>query len=113
LENVIVEIDITDFFDQCAPMDYSASVAEIGQNAGPDTWRAACDDAPEWNLLNTEEKRDAWREFVRTRPMRGDHCVSFPSLGRSRWGTMSELRADIDHFLDCGALPRVKGVSYA
>jgi len=59
-----MELNITEFFNACAPMDYSASVAEIGRNAGADTWRAACDDAPDYNLLNTDEKREAFREFV-------------------------------------------------
>jgi len=36
-----VELNITAFFNTIAPMDYSASVAEIGNDAGPATWRAA------------------------------------------------------------------------
>lgn len=46
-------------------MDYSASVAEIGNDAGPSTWRAACDDAPDYPILDTEDKREAFRAFVR------------------------------------------------
>lgn len=61
-----MELDITEFFNSTAPMDYSASYAEIGQSAGADTWRAACDDAPDYNLLDTDEKRDAFRAFVRS-----------------------------------------------
>lgn len=60
-----MELDITGFFNAAAPMDYFASVAEIGRDAGPSTWRAACDDAPDYPLLDTEEKRDAFRRFVR------------------------------------------------
>lgn len=60
-----MELDITEFFNACSPMDYSASVAEIGRNAGPDTWRAACEDAQEFNILDTEENREAFRAFVR------------------------------------------------
>src|SRR3990167_2267778 len=59
-----MEIDITDFFNQCAPMDYSASSAELGDSAGADTWRAACDDAPEYNMLDTDEKRQAFRDHI-------------------------------------------------
>lgn len=59
-----MELDITDFFNDCAPMDYSASVAELGQSAGADTWRAAVDDAPDYALLDTEEKRQAFRAHV-------------------------------------------------
>lgn len=59
-----MELDITRFFHEAAPMDYSASIAEIGRNAGPDTWRAACDDAPDYNILDDEEKREAFRAYV-------------------------------------------------
>lgn len=61
-----MELDITAFFNAAAPIDYSASVAEIGANAGPDTWRAACDDSADYPILDTEDKRDAFREFVRS-----------------------------------------------
>lgn len=61
-----MEINITAFFNASAPMDYSASVAEIGASAGPDTWRAACDDSDDYPILDTGEKRDAFRTFVRS-----------------------------------------------
>lgn len=40
-----MELDITQFVNEECPMDYQASRAEIGQNAGQDTWNAAleCD----------------------------------------------------------------------
>lgn len=60
-----MELDITQFFATAAPRDYSASVAEIGASAGADTWRAACDDFEEYPLLDTDEKREAFRAFVR------------------------------------------------
>lgn len=60
-----MEIDITDFFMNAAPKDYSASVMEIGRNAGPDTWRAACEDSPDHMMLDTDDKRDAFKEYVR------------------------------------------------
>jgi hypothetical protein len=59
------EIDITDFFNGAAPMDYSASAAEIGQDAGRITWRAAYDDSPDWPLLQTDEQRDTFRRYVK------------------------------------------------
>lgn len=61
-----MEIDITDFFNNAAPMDYSASVAEIGRDAGPSTWRAANDDSGEYPIIDTDEKREAFRSFVRS-----------------------------------------------
>lgn len=60
-----MELNITQFFNAAAPMDYSASVAEIGANAGADTWRAACDDSANYPILDTPEKREAFRAFVR------------------------------------------------
>ena len=60
-----MDINITKFFNEAAPMDYSASVAEIGANAGPDTWRAANEDASDYNLLDTPEKLQALRDHVR------------------------------------------------
>lgn len=62
---ITVEIDITDFFENACPRDYSASVAELGVNAGSDTWRAACDDSPDYPFLDTEEKREEFREHIR------------------------------------------------
>lgn len=56
-----MELNITRFFLEAAPMDYSASVAEIGRDAARDTWQAALDDAAEWALLDTDEKRAAFR----------------------------------------------------
>lgn len=61
-----MEIDITDFFNTAAPMDYSASVAEIGRDAGPSTWRAANDDSADYPIIDTDEKREAFRAFVRS-----------------------------------------------
>lgn len=62
---IIMEIDITEFFNSCAPRDFSASVAEIGDNAGPATWQAACEESAEIAILDTDEKREAFRDFVR------------------------------------------------
>lgn len=61
-----MEIDITEFFRNAAPRDYSASVAEIGRDAGPITWGHACEDAPDYPILDTEEKREVFRAFVRS-----------------------------------------------
>jgi hypothetical protein len=57
-----VNINITYFFNEC-PRDYSASVAEIGANAGADTWRAAMECEPA--MLVTDEQLDAFRDHVR------------------------------------------------
>lgn len=60
-----MDLDITDFFTNAAPRDYSASVAELGRDAGAITWRHACEDVPEYPLLDTEEKREAFRAHAR------------------------------------------------
>lgn len=62
----MMEINITRFYNEAAPMDYSASVAEIGRNAGNDTWQAAVEDSPDYNMLDTDDKRDAFRQHVRS-----------------------------------------------
>jgi len=59
-----MEIDVSKFFQSAAPRDYSASVAEIGRDAGPVTWQHACEDSAEYLMLDTDEKREAFRGFV-------------------------------------------------
>lgn len=61
-----MELDITFFFRNAVARDYSASVAEIGPNAGADTWQAACDDSSDYPILTNDEQREAFREFVRS-----------------------------------------------
>ena len=46
-------------------MDYSASLAEIGRDAGIYTWRAACEDSPDYMILDTDEKRQLFRDHVK------------------------------------------------
>lgn len=60
-----MEIDITDFFNQCAPMDYSASRAEIGDSAGAMTWRAAMDDSEDHPLIATDDEREEFRAHIK------------------------------------------------
>lgn len=60
-----MELDITEFFNKSTPFDYSASALEQGENTAPITWGNACWDAGKWSLLDTEEKLDAFRAFVK------------------------------------------------
>lgn len=61
-----MEINITQFFNTATPRDYSASVAEIGNDAGPSTWRAACDDVADYGpMLATPAQLQALRDYVR------------------------------------------------
>jgi hypothetical protein len=61
-----MELDITEFFNNAAPTDYSASVTEIGRDAGPDTWRAANDDSEDYPLLSTAEQREAFKALAKS-----------------------------------------------
>lgn len=58
-------LNISRFFNEAAPRDYSASIAEIGQTAGADTWRAAIEDSEEYLLLETPEQRAQFRCYIR------------------------------------------------
>ena len=60
-----MEIDITTFYKYCVPLDYCASVAEIGNNAGADTWQAAMEDSLNFLMLDTEEKQEAMRDHIK------------------------------------------------
>jgi hypothetical protein len=59
-----VELNITRFFNDAAPMDYSASIAEIGNDAARSTWRAACDDSEDYPMLDSDEKREEFRHYI-------------------------------------------------
>lgn len=61
-----MDIDITEFYNSIEPSRYSASAMELGDNAGRITWSNACNDSSEFNLLADEDKRDAFRRFVRS-----------------------------------------------
>lgn len=75
-----MEIDITAFLDGSANlMDYSASRAERGANAGTETWanamaRAATPPA----MLDTPVKLDALRNHVRSMGF-GDEVMTYPA----------------------------------
>lgn len=58
-----MELDITAMVsDDVDLMDYSASIAEIGANAGPETWNNALN--AEINFVN-DENRDELKDYIR------------------------------------------------
>jgi hypothetical protein len=61
-----MEIDITDFFETHAAADFSGSVLELGPNAAGITWLNALIAAMTVDWLNTREKRDKARDWLRT-----------------------------------------------
>lgn len=60
----MLEINITRFVRDAGMIDYSASVAEIGADAGLATWRRACEDSPEYAMLATDDQREAYRAHI-------------------------------------------------
>jgi hypothetical protein len=60
-----MEIDITRFFNDAEPFDFSSSVAERGQNAGKETWANAKREGAESPLLTTPEELEALRSYVK------------------------------------------------
>lgn len=61
-----MDINITEFFFDSTPCLYSASVAEIGQNAGAITWRHSMERATRRDILRTPDEFDAARTFIRS-----------------------------------------------
>jgi hypothetical protein len=59
------EIDITDFIKGEDPSEYSASAAELGQNAGRITWNNAKREASHKPLLNAPGELDAMRYWMK------------------------------------------------
>lgn len=74
-----MELNITEFFNNECPRDFSASCAEIGQDAGRVTYSAAKETAPEYNFLDTPEKQEAYRENLRSLGF-GDDADKFSAL---------------------------------
>jgi hypothetical protein len=61
-----MELNITDFFNNIRAADYSASIAELGDNAAAITWGNAIRETSQWpDLLDTDEKREEYREHIR------------------------------------------------
>lgn len=46
-------------------LDYSASQAELGPSAGPDTWRACIDAVGDWNPLPDADALQLFRDWIR------------------------------------------------
>lgn len=61
-----MEIDITRFFETAETHDFSASAAELGQDAGEITKANALREAENTPLLTTESQLDAMRDFARS-----------------------------------------------
>lgn len=60
-----MEIDVTRFFNDADPYDFSASMAERGNNAGPETWANAVREGTDAPLLTTEDELAALRDYAK------------------------------------------------
>ena len=60
-----MEINITSFFHTSQAHLYSASAAELGENAGKITWANAMHLADKHKMLVTDEQLEAFRAFVK------------------------------------------------
>jgi hypothetical protein len=60
-----MEINITKFFNEANPHDFSASRAEKGEEAGTITWNAAKEAVDEHLMLDTSAKVEALRDHAR------------------------------------------------
>lgn len=60
------ELNITAYFHHGHHCIISASQAELGVNAGQITWNNAKTATTPFGMLDTDEKKDAFRKFVRS-----------------------------------------------
>lgn len=115
-----MEINITRFFNDCAPRDYSASMAELGPDAGRITWSHSVEDSPEYFLLDDEDKREAFRSFVKSSggwsetEIRAWSDIELNALF-IQWiaGDMRELGIDNPINVDWGEVERVQSEGLA
>lgn len=73
------EIDITDFYYNAGMRDYSASAAELGENAGEITWQHAVEGYEEYTLINAEN-RDNVIAFIKSSGFDFDHIYTDQEL---------------------------------
>ncbi len=58
-----MEINITRFFSEANPRNYSASQAELGKQAGQITWNNAVNDSPEYMFVTAENRAEFESHF--------------------------------------------------
>jgi len=61
----MASIDVTKFIQTCSMRDFSASVAEIGSNAGAATWQASIEESEEFDFLPTPNLLQEFREWLK------------------------------------------------
>ena len=61
-----MEINITAFFTEATPKFYSASCAEMGDSAGTIIWHNANLASMDWQMICTDEQKEAFRTYVKS-----------------------------------------------
>jgi len=61
----MASIDVTRFIRTCSMRDFSASVAEIGSNAGAATWQVSIEESEEFDFLPTPDLLQEFREWLK------------------------------------------------
>ena len=102
----MIEINITRFVRNAGMIDYFASVAEIGANAGPATWRRACEDSPEYTMLATDDQREAYRAHILAYGAWEPEEIAAWSDGEINALLMQEIAGDVREIESlCGGIP--------
>jgi hypothetical protein len=60
-----MEIDITNFARNADPYEFSASIAELGTDAGKITWNNSKEEASTNPLISTDDEFDAFRAWAK------------------------------------------------
>jgi len=58
-----MELNITEFFNNSNAFDYSASIAEMGDNVGIATWQNACN--ADFVLLSNDDECESFRQYIK------------------------------------------------
>lgn len=63
----MLEVDVSRLIrePECDPVIFSASISEVGKDAGPKTWRAAVGEASNRPLLATDDERRKAKDYFR------------------------------------------------
>lgn len=95
-----MELDITEFFNNAEPRQYSASQAELGEDAGRLTWENAKDAVDDWPILKTDAERCAFRAHVREFGAWSDDEIAAWSNGELNALAIQMISGDIREFAE-------------
>ena len=97
----MASIDVTRFVQTCSMRDYSASVAEIGNDAGPATWQASMEEAETFDFLPTSEILQEFREWLKPWGAWDDDEIAAMSDAHLRALCLQWIAGDWRECFDC------------